>query len=99
MSSFHTTPDLTVNAGSQKSRTDTIGDRGLDPALAPKVVAKAHAAGLRVSAHVDTERDVRIALSGGVDELAHLPGYAIGPGEDFRRYELTEADAETTWPA
>ena len=50
-----------------------FGKKGLDPALVPSIVAKAHAAGLRVTAHARTAADFRAALSGGVDELAHLP--------------------------
>ena len=57
---------------------------GLDPRLVPLIVNKAHAAGLRVSAHVDTVTDYRIALKAGVDEMAHLPGYYVGLEEDPR---------------
>ena len=77
-------------------RADTVGDRGLDPALVPRIVARAHAAGLRVSAHVDTVTDYRVALRAGVDEMAHLPGYYVTPTDDPRRYELTDADARET---
>jgi hypothetical protein len=47
--------------------------RGLDPALVPSIVARAHAAGLRVAAHVTTAADFRAAVKAGVDEIAHLP--------------------------
>jgi len=50
-----------------------FGKRGLDPALLPDVVRRAHAAGLTVSAHVTTAADFRAALAAGVDELSHLP--------------------------
>ena len=82
----------------KKKRTDTVGDRGLDPRLVPLIVNKAHAAGLRVSAHVDTMTDYRIALEAGVDEEAHLPGYYVGfkSAPDARKFELTEADAKET---
>ena len=80
----------------RKIRTDTVGDRGLDPKLVPTIVDKAHAAGLRVSAHVDTVTDYRIALRANVDEMAHLPGYYIGLDDDPRKYELTERDARET---
>ncbi len=49
------------------------GKRGLDPALVSPIVAKAHAAGLPVSAHVTTAFDFRTAVEAGVDEIAHLP--------------------------
>ena len=61
----------------RRQRTDTIGDRGLDPKLVPLIVKKAHAASLRVSAHVDTVTDYRVALEAGVDQMAHLPGYYV----------------------
>jgi len=80
----------------RSKRTDTVGDRGLDPKLVPLVVGKAHAAGLRVSAHVDTVTDYRVALRAGIDEMAHLPGYYIGKDDDPQKYELTEADAQET---
>jgi len=51
-----------------------FGSKGLDPRLAPKLVEKAHAAGLRITAHVDTAADFHYAVAAGVDEIAHLPG-------------------------
>lgn len=63
-----------------------LGNIGVDPQLVPEIVRLAHAAGLRVSAHVDTITDYRIALNAGVDEMAHLPGY----------YPVSAADAKTT---
>ncbi len=62
--------------------TVTMRHRGLDPALLPEIVRRAHAAGLKVSCHVRTAIDFRTAVAAGVDELAHLPGFAIGPGSD-----------------
>ena len=62
----------------------------------PLIVDKAHAAGLRVSAHVDTVTDYRIALKAGVDEMAHLPGYYVDLEDDRRKYELTEEDVKET---
>jgi imidazolonepropionase-like amidohydrolase len=47
--------------------------RGLDPKLLPPIISRSHAAGLRVSAHVTTAADFRIAVEAGVDEIAHLP--------------------------
>jgi len=51
-----------------------FGSKGLDPRLAPKLVENAHAAGLRITAHVDTGADFHYAVAAGVDEIAHLPG-------------------------
>lgn len=73
-----------------------VGSIGLDPQLVPLIVERAHHAGLRVSAHVDTVTDYRIALAAGVDEMAHLVGYYIQPEDDPRKYELTAADVKET---
>jgi hypothetical protein len=77
-----------------KNNTEMDSRRGLNPQLAPLVIKKAHAAGLRVSAHVDTAADFHLALASGVDEMAHLPGYYISAGEDIKKYELSEADVK-----
>ena len=69
---------------------------GLDPQLLPEIIARAHAAGLTVSAHVDSASDYRAALKAGVDEMAHLPGYYIGIKEDLLAYTLTPEDAKET---
>jgi cytosine/adenosine deaminase-related metal-dependent hydrolase len=69
---------------------------GLDPALVPFIVTRAHAAGLKVAAHVDTAADYHVALLGGVDEFAHLPGYCIQSNEDPTPYRLTDADISLT---
>jgi imidazolonepropionase-like amidohydrolase len=47
--------------------------KGLNPRLLPAVVERAHASGLRVSAHVNTATDFRNAVAAGVDEINHLP--------------------------
>ena len=74
--------------------TSTIDDKGLDPALIPAIVDRAHRDGLRVAAHVETAADFRVAVNAGVDIVAHLPGLAPKPDEDALRYELTDADAK-----
>lgn len=51
-----------------------FGQKGLDPALAPLIVERAHAAGLRVFAHVESGRDFHVALTAGADVIAHMPG-------------------------
>lgn len=73
-----------------------LGSIGLDPKLVPLIVQKAHAAKLRVSAHVDTVTDYRVALSGGVDEMAHLPGYYVDSKDNLEKYLLTEKDVKAT---
>jgi len=49
------------------------GKRGLDPTLVSPIVERAHAAGLRVAAHVTSRYDFRVAVEAKVDEIAHLP--------------------------
>ncbi len=67
--------------------------RGLNPALGREITARARAAGLRSSAHVETVTDFRAALDAGVDEIAHLPGYYLHGREDEIRAQLTIDDA------
>lgn len=50
---------------------------GLDPALVPVLVEKAHAHDLRVFAHVETALDFHVAVAAGVDVIAHLPGDSV----------------------
>ena len=69
-----------------------VGNRGLDPALVPLIVARAHAVRLQVSAHVSSADDFRFAVNAGVDQIAHLPGQR---STDSARYRLTDADAAT----
>ncbi len=66
---------------------------GLHPALVPGIVARAHAAGLQVTAHVETAADFRQAVRAGVDELAHVPGWLVQGEDDAVRARLTEEDA------
>jgi imidazolonepropionase-like amidohydrolase len=78
--------------------TTTFGWRGLDPALLPEIVRRAHGAGKRVSTHVETAADFRTAVAAGVDEINHLPGFrpegnAIAGYGRLARYELTREDA------
>lgn len=69
---------------------------GIDPRVLPQIVARAHAAGLTVSAHVDSASDYRTALKAGVDEMAHLPGYYVGINENILMYALSPEDAKET---
>ena len=77
----------------RRRSTTTIDDKGLDPALVPAIVTRAHRSKLRVAAHVETAADFRVAVAAGVDIVAHLPGLAPKTDEDPLRYELTDADA------
>ena len=68
--------------------------QGLNPALLPMIVAKAHQAVLRVITHIETAFDFRTAIKAGVDELAHMPGFYLFDAAYSNRYLLTEADAK-----
>ena len=70
--------------------------KGLDPALVPLIVKEAHRRGLRVAAHIETAHDFRVITTAGVDEAAHVPGYAADAPHAFksiRPYVITDADA------
>lgn len=73
--------------------TSRLGHTGLNPALVPSVVRRAHAAGLRVAAHVNTAADFRTAVAAGVDVMAHMPGGVIVETDDPMANRLTDADA------
>lgn len=78
--------------------TSTIGWRGLDPKLLPYIVKKAHEAKLSVATHVETAADFRNAVSAGVDEVNHLPGFRPEKNDmsgytNLDRYRLTARDA------
>lgn len=66
---------ILVDANDEASRADPANDgkTGVRPELVPELVRRAHAAGARVAAHVQTADDARIAVEAGVDILAHLP--------------------------
>ena len=71
--------------------------RGLNPALLPEVVRRAHQAGFRVSTHVETATDFHNALVAGVDEINHMPGFRPEKGDwtkyDPSRFRIPERDA------
>ncbi|ULA64141.1 MAG: hypothetical protein LZF86_110842 [Nitrospira sp.] len=76
------------------SRVDgAAGRKGLDPAVLPAIVTRAHREGLRVTAHVETAEDFRVAVAAGVDELAHVPGWLLGASEEVPQLLLTDEDA------
>jgi imidazolonepropionase-like amidohydrolase len=67
--------------------------RGIDPRLLPYLVQKAHAAGLRIAAHIYTAGDFRTAVAAGVDELAHFPGEGFQKDLPLSKFQITAADA------
>ncbi|MDR4501827.1 MAG: amidohydrolase family protein [Nitrospirales bacterium] len=68
--------------------------RGLHPSLISSVVSRAHEHGLRVSAHVETAEDFRQAVLGGVDEIAHVPGWYIPHVDLAQETVLRKQDAD-----
>lgn len=73
--------------------------RGLNPAILPEIVRRAHQANLRVSTHVETAFDFRQAVAAGVDEINHLPGFRpdrnrLRDYENLEQYQLTDDDAQ-----
>lgn len=75
-----------------RMQADKIGIVGLHPAMVAPIVERAHAAHLKVIAHVDTAADFHAALAAGVDEMAHLPGYCAKAIDDPKVYRLTMDD-------
>jgi hypothetical protein len=83
-----------------KRRDDRAFDgwKGLDPDLVPLIVERAKASGLWVAAHVETAADFRAAVRGGVDVVAHLPGFRPSLSErpfypNLDVHRITAADA------
>ena len=69
--------------------------KGLDPTLLPGIVHKAHAAGLRVSTHIENAADFHNALVAGVDEINHMRGFRYGADTETHpvsEFEISEAD-------
>ena len=79
----------------QNSKNGKAGDKGLSPEVAEYVVQKAHEAGLRVYAHIETANDFRLGLKIGVDGFAHAPYYGWnGKIEDAPKDDLTVKDIQ-----
>jgi imidazolonepropionase-like amidohydrolase len=65
-----------------------FGWKGMDLAMLKSIVQKAHAAGLRVSTHIESAADFHNALMAGVDEINHTPGFRVTG--DVRSHALSE---------
>ena len=76
-------------AARRDNKALTPRDRGIDPTLVPAIVARAHAAGLRVSAHIENAHDFHVAIAAGVDDIAHMP---FVDKDNPDRHRLAEAD-------
>lgn len=70
-----------------------FGYNGLNPQLLPRIVKQAHAAGLRVSTHINSAADFAVAVRAGVDEINHLPGLHFQTGTSEADYLITPEDA------
>jgi imidazolonepropionase-like amidohydrolase len=56
---------------------ELMGQHALSPAVFRDIVRQAHASGLRVSAHVTSAGDFKLAVEGGADEIAHIPSSGV----------------------
>ena len=65
---------------------------GLRPELVPELTKRAHAAGLRTGAHIESASDFHAAVVGGVDFIMHLPGYHWREGDTEKDYLIDDAD-------
>jgi imidazolonepropionase-like amidohydrolase len=71
--------------------------KGLNPALLPEIVNRAHAAGLRVMTHIETAADFHNALAAGVDQIMHMPGFRGNEQQHLPSvdpYVIADSDAE-----
>ena len=61
----------------EKRRNDSayFNWRGLNPALLPEIVRRAHKARLRVMCHIESAADFHNAVGAGVDQIVHMPGF------------------------
>lgn len=64
-----------------------VGGKGLSPEVAELIVKKAHQAGLKVWAHIETAEDFRLGLRIGIDGFGHMPGY--GGKKDTKKFYPT----------
>ena len=92
---------LLYSENHQRTRDDPkeFNWHGLDPALLPLLVRRAHEAGLTVATHVESAADFHTALLAGVDEINHMPGFRPAHDSipnwagDLTRYRISDADA------
>ncbi len=78
----------------RRETPNLFGYNGLDPQLLPHIVEQAHAAGLRVSTHIDSAADFAAAVRAGVDEINHLPGAIFEQGTNETDYLIKPEDAK-----
>jgi imidazolonepropionase-like amidohydrolase len=78
----------------RRETPNLFGYNGLNPQLLPGIVKQAHAAGLRVSTHINTAADFATAVRAGVDEINHLPGLNFERGTSEADYLIAPQDAK-----
>lgn len=85
----------------RNGKKEFIGNTGLNPSLLPLIVKKAHANGNRVASHIETGNDFHVAVSSGVDEIVHMPGFRGDPKLGLKmppnfeeRFSISKQDAE-----
>ena len=71
-----------------------LGRKALDPALLPRIVRKAHASNLKVSAHVVSGADFHNAVAAGVDEIVHVPAAQAVREVEERIYQLASGSLD-----
>jgi imidazolonepropionase-like amidohydrolase len=72
------------------------GRKALDPRLLRRIVERAHAGGLRVSAHIVNGADFRNAVNAGVDEIVHIPAVAASPVIEQRMAQVVTNTLDET---
>jgi imidazolonepropionase-like amidohydrolase len=75
------------------SKNTQIKSLGLRPEFAQEIVRRAHKAGLRAGAHIETAADFHEALAARVDFIMHLPGYYLANGSSYDDYVISTNDA------
>jgi len=80
-----------ITYNDRQTETASVCGYGICPEVARAIVKRAHAAGMRVLAHVNTIADVNTAIDVGVDGLAHLPSGNDGIRVDEEQFWLDEA--------
>ncbi|QPQ54223.1 amidohydrolase family protein [Allosphingosinicella flava] len=80
-----------LNGGTRLRLGSEAGTKaGISPAMLKSIIRRAHDAGLRVMAHVETADDFAAAVEAGVDETAHLPHFGPrGARENAAAYTIT----------
>ncbi len=68
------------------------GRAGLRPEYLEELIRRAHSAGLRAGAHVESAADFHAAVANGIDFVMHLPGVHWLPGDTAREYLISDAD-------